>query len=156
MHSCILKALSLGHWVRLRRHFVCVSPVSRSCTQILSLFILAAILNKFALSLHKSVTWFCYICARELCQSLLSSGRHIGKREDPGDEVCKFLHRFHSISSDTTFRFIPHWRRICRCCCCLDCHTRSFDHSRSFCASHRNTRNIEFDYKLQRSKDMKQ
>ena len=33
--------------VCLCRHFVCFSPVSRPRTQILSLFILAAILNKF-------------------------------------------------------------------------------------------------------------
>ena len=51
--------------VCLCRHFVCFSPVSRPCTQILSLFILAAILNKFPLSVDKSVTWF-LLCARVL------------------------------------------------------------------------------------------
>ena len=50
-------------WVCLCRHFVCFSPVSRPRTQILSLFILAAILNKFPLSVDKSVTWF-LLCAR--------------------------------------------------------------------------------------------
>ena len=49
--------------VFLCRHFVCFSPVSRPRTQILSLFILAAILNKFPLSVDKSVTWF-LLCAR--------------------------------------------------------------------------------------------
>ena len=37
-------------WVCLCRHFVCLLRVSRPRTQILSLFILAAILNKFPLS----------------------------------------------------------------------------------------------------------
>ena len=49
--------------VCLCRHFVCFSPVSRSRTQIFSLFILDAILNKFPLSVDKSVTWF-LLCAR--------------------------------------------------------------------------------------------
>ena len=49
--------------VCLCRHFVCFSPVSRPCTQILSLFILAAILKKFPLSVDESVMWF-LLCAR--------------------------------------------------------------------------------------------
>ena len=50
-------------WVCLCRHFVCFSPVSKPRTQILSLFILAAILNTFPFSVDKSVTWF-LPCAR--------------------------------------------------------------------------------------------
>ena len=60
-------------WVCLCRHFVCFSPVSRPRTQILSLFILAAILNKFPLSVDKSVTWF-LLCARGR-HYILPSGR---------------------------------------------------------------------------------
>ena len=53
--------------------------VSRPCTQILSLLILVAILNKFGPVISA------------VCQSLLSCRRHIGKREDPGDEVVFWL-----------------------------------------------------------------
>ena len=53
--------------------------VSRPCTQILSLLILVAILNKFGHVISA------------VCQSLLSCRRHIGKREDPGDEVVFWL-----------------------------------------------------------------
>ena len=63
--------------------FFCFWPVSRFCTKILSLFVLAAILNKFPLSVDKSVTWF-LLC---MCQGLLSCRRHIGKREDPGTKL---------------------------------------------------------------------
>ena len=50
-------------WVCLCLHFVCFSPVSRPRTQIVSLFLLAAILNKFPPSVDKSVTWI-LLCAR--------------------------------------------------------------------------------------------
>ena len=57
------------------------SPVSRPCTQILSLFILAAILNKFPLSVDKSVTWF-LLCARVLSPTaaILESEKNTGTR----------------------------------------------------------------------------
>ena len=68
-------------WVRLCRHFVCFSPVSRPRTQILSLFILAAILNKFPLSVDKSVTWF-LLCARVFspAAAILESEKTLGTR----------------------------------------------------------------------------
>ena len=68
-------------WVCLCRHFVCFSPVSRPCTQILSLFILAAILNKFPLSVDNSVTWF-LLCARVLSPTaaILESEKTMGTR----------------------------------------------------------------------------
>ena len=61
--------------VCLCRHFVCFSPVSRSRTQIFSLFILDTILNKFPLSVDKSVTWFL------LCARVFSSAAAILERE---------------------------------------------------------------------------
>ena len=75
--KCILSYL----WVCLRRHFVCFSPVSRPRTQILSLFILAAILNKFPLSVDKSVTWF-VMCAMVFspANAILESEKTLGKR----------------------------------------------------------------------------
>ena len=68
-------------WVCLCRHFVCFSPVSRPRTQILSLFILAAILNKFPLSVDKSVTW-CLLCARVFspAAAILESEKALGTR----------------------------------------------------------------------------
>ena len=63
-------------------HFVCFSPASRPCTQILSVFILAAILNKIS-TLHGQMSHV----ISAMCQGLPSCRRHIGKREDPGDEV---------------------------------------------------------------------
>ena len=68
-------------WVCLCRHFVCFSPVSRPRTQILSLFILAAILNKFPLSVDKSVTWF-LLCARVFspAAAILESEKTLGTR----------------------------------------------------------------------------
>ena len=67
--------------VCLCRHFVCFSSVSRPCTQILSLFILAAILNKFPLSVDKSVTWF-LLCARVFspAAAILESEKTLGTR----------------------------------------------------------------------------
>ena len=68
-------------WVCLCRHFVCFSPVSRPRTQILSLFILAAILNKFPLSVDKSVTCF-LLCARVFspAAAILESEETLGTR----------------------------------------------------------------------------
>ena len=71
-------------WVCLCRHFVCFSSVSRPRTQILSLFILAAILNKFPLSVDKSVTWF-LLCARVArvfspAAAILESEKTLGTR----------------------------------------------------------------------------
>ena len=83
-------------WVCLCHHFVCFSPVSRPCTQILSLFILAAILNKFPLSWQISHVIFA------VCQGLLSCCRHIGKREDPGREVPLIFYIY--------LRWWPPWR----------------------------------------------
>ena len=75
--KCILSYL----WVCLRRHFVCFSPVSRPRTQILSLLILAAILNKFPVSADKSVTWF-PLCARVFspAAAILESENTLGTR----------------------------------------------------------------------------
>ena len=59
--------------------------VSRPRTQILSLFSLAAILNKFPLSVDKSVTWF-LLCARVFspAAAILESEKTLGTRLDPG------------------------------------------------------------------------
>ena len=67
--------------VCLCRHFVCFSPVSRPGTQILSLFTLAAILNKFPLSVDKSVTWF-VMCAMVFspANAILESEKTLGTR----------------------------------------------------------------------------
>ena len=67
--------------VCLCRHFVCFSSVSRPRTQILSVFILAAILNKFPLSVDKSVTWF-LLCARVFspAAAILESEKTLGTR----------------------------------------------------------------------------
>ena len=63
------------------RHFVCFSPVSRPRTQILSLFILAAISNKFPLSVDKSVRWF-LLCASVFspAAAMLESEKTLGTR----------------------------------------------------------------------------
>ena len=68
-------------WICLCRHFVCFSPVTRPRTQILSLFILAAILNKFPPSVDKSVTWF-LLCARVFspAAAILESEKTLGTR----------------------------------------------------------------------------
>ena len=67
--------------VCLCRHFVCFSSVIRPRTQILSVFILAAILNKFPLSVDKSVTWF-LLCARVFspAAAILESEKTLGTR----------------------------------------------------------------------------
>ena len=67
--------------VCLCRHFVCFSSIPRPRTQILSVFILAAILNKFPLSVDKSVTWF-LLCARVFspAAAILESEKTLGTR----------------------------------------------------------------------------
>ena len=67
--------------VCLCRHFVWFSYVPRPRTQILSAFILAAILNKFPLSVDKSVTWF-LLCARVFspAAAILESEKTLGTR----------------------------------------------------------------------------
>ena len=76
--------------VCLCRHFVCFSPVSRPRTQILSLFILAAILNKFPLSVDKSVTWF-LLCARVFspAAAILEREKTLGTRLVQKQSSCK-------------------------------------------------------------------
>ena len=67
--------------VCLCRHFVCFSPVSRPGTQILSLFTLTAILNKFPFSVDKSVMWF-LLCARVFSPvtTILENEKTLGTR----------------------------------------------------------------------------
>ena len=60
-------------------HFVCFSSVSRTPTQIVSLLILAAILNQFPLCGSGQIGHM----ISAVCQGLLLCRRHIGKREDP-------------------------------------------------------------------------
>ena len=70
-----------AHRVRLGRHFDCFPPVSRSHTQILVSLSLPAILNKFPLSVDKSVTWF-LLCARVFspAAAILESEKTLGTR----------------------------------------------------------------------------
>ena len=77
--SEFLLIFSFGR-VCLWRHYVCFSPASRPRTQILSLFILAAIILS---TLHGQISHV----ISAVCQGLRSCHRHIGKREDPWDEV---------------------------------------------------------------------
>ena len=67
--------------VCLSCQIVCFSPVSRPPTLILSLFILAATLNKFPLSVDKSVTWF-LLCARVFspAAAILESEKTLGTK----------------------------------------------------------------------------
>ena len=60
---------------------MCIRDSSRPRTQILSIFILAAILNKFPLSVDKSVTWF-LLCARVFspAAAILKSEKTLGTR----------------------------------------------------------------------------
>ena len=56
---------------------------SRSCTQILTLFVVAAILKKNSSSRRQ----IGHVISAE-CQSLLSCRCHIGNREDPWNEAA--------------------------------------------------------------------
>ena len=87
--------------VCLCRHFVWFSSVPRPRTQILSVFIVAAILNKFPLSVDKSVTWF-LLCARVFspAAAILESEKTLGTR---------LLH--HILLHCTTGRSFQHGRR---------------------------------------------
>ena len=70
-----------AHRVRLCCHFDCFPPVSRSRTQILASLSLPTILNKFPLSVDKSVTWF-LLCARVFspAAAILESEKTLGTR----------------------------------------------------------------------------
>ena len=70
-----------AHRVRLCRHFDCFPPVSRSRTQIVVPLSLPAIVDKFPLSVDKSVTWF-LLCARVFspASAILESKKSLGTR----------------------------------------------------------------------------
>ena len=86
-------------------HFVCFSPVFRPRNQILPLFILAAILNKFPLSVDKSITWF-LLCARVFspAAAILESEKALGTRlifKLSSQMFCKVARRFFFFFSNT-------------------------------------------------------